>query len=132
MKNKHCSFSFYTIGLFLLFATVHCYVFRPGVFYNRYIFAFTLYFLFYILLAIIAVFLIPKLNSMKKFLIASFVCPYILAGTMGSVFYAFNPSNICELFAFAFYAPYIGMGCYIGTIPFLISCFLYNRNVKRG
>jgi len=132
MKNKLPKFPFYTIGLFLLFATVHCYIFRPGMFYNRYIFAFTLYFLFYILLAIIAIFLIPKLNSTRKILIASFVCPFILACSMGLVFFAFTVLNMDEFILIVFFDSYFGMGCYIGTIPFLISCFLYNRNVKRG
>jgi len=84
--------------------------------------------MFYILLAIIAIFLIPKLNSIRKIIIASLVCPYILSGFMISVFYVLNPSNIGELIEFVLYAAYIGMGCYVGTIPFAIAGYLYAKN----
>ena len=127
MKNKRFKPALYVIGLFFLFSVVHCYIFRPGVFYNRYVTTFILYILFYMLLSIIALIIIPKLNSLQKMIFASLICPYLLAGFMGTVYFIFNPTNIDELIAFALYAPYIGMGCYVGTIPFAISCFFYSR-----
>jgi len=129
MKIKNFSkFSLLATGLFLLFAAMHCFIFRPGIFYNRYIYFFSLYVLFYVLLLLIVLTLVTKLNTVKKIFLASLICPYILAGTMGFVFYVFNPSNLDELFAFTFYWVYIAMGCYLGTIPFFITCLLYKRN----
>jgi len=134
-SKKTFFFVLLSTAIFLAIAVIHCYIFRSRLFPNRNYLFFPLIISYNIVLLAIALTLLQKLNTVRKIITASFLSPYVLSGIYGlgiCIYFSFKSDglvDLLEIIRFILFIIYIGFGGFIGTIPFLITCFLYRRSV---